>query len=232
MKTVLVTGSAKGLGASLIKEFAKNGYNVVICYNNSERDSLKLKKYVENTYNVEASTTECDITDETEINYMLDKFKIDVLINNAAVSMDNNIMDKTKEEFMKVLEVNLVGTFIVSKEALKRGVKSIINISSTDAVDTYSKLNIDYSASKSGINILTKTLSLSYPKKRIIGIMPNWINTESVREMNPSYLKKELKRIGQKKLLESDDVAKRIYQIFTDKKILSGDIIRVDYEGE
>ena len=162
---------------------------------------------------------------------LFDNYKFDILVNNAALCLDNNYLEKTKEEFMKVLETNLVGTFLMCKEAIKRNVKEIINISSTDSIDTFSDLNVDYSSSKAGINIITKTLGKFNKDVRIIGILPNWINTESIMEMNPEYLKNELERIDQEKLLDKNEVAKEIYNIYKDKNLESGSLIRIDYEG-
>lgn len=228
MKTVLVTGGAKGLGASLIKEFARNNYNVIICYNTSEEEALNLKDEITN---VKVEIVKCDISNEFDIINLINNYKFDILINNSALSLDNNYLEKTKEEFMKVLEVNLVGTFLMCKEAIKRNVKEIINISSTDSIDTFSDLNIDYSSSKAGINIITKTFGKFNKDMRIIGILPNWINTESIMGMNQEYLKSELERINQEKLLDKDEVAKEIYKIYKDENIESGSLIRMDYEG-
>ena len=226
MKKILVTGGAKGLGASLIKEISRNNYNVIICYNNSKEDALKLKNEITNV-----NIVKCDISNESDIINLFNNYKIDILINNAALSLDSYYLDKTKEEFMNVLEVNLVGTFLMCKEAIKRGVKEIINISSTDSIDTYSDFNIDYSSSKAGINIITKTIGKFNKEVRILGILPNWINTESIMEMDHEYLKNELKRIDQEELLDKDEVAKEIYKIYKDKNIESGSLIRIDYEG-
>lgn len=230
MKTVLVTGSSRGLGSSLIKEFAKNGYNVVITYNTSMEDAYKLKEEIEK-YNVESGIVKCDISSENDIINLFDTYKVDILINNAALSMDSEIMNKTKDEFMKVLEVNLVGTFLMCKEAIKKGIKEIINISSTDSLDTFNSLNVDYSSSKSGINIVTKVIAEFFPNIKIFAVLPNWINTESVCEMNEDFLNEELRRIGQEKLLDKDGVANAIYELYKDENIKSGNLIKVDYEG-
>ena len=117
------------------------------------------------------------------------------------------------------------------KEAIKKGVKNIINISSTDSIDTFSSLNIDYSVSKSGINLLTKIIADTYKDIRIFTVLPNWINTESVLEMNSLYLNSELERIGQDKLLDKDEVAKTIFELYKNENIKSGDLVRIDYEG-
>ena len=229
----LVTGSAKGIGKELIIEFAKKGYDVIITYNTSKKEALNLQNYILENYNVNALAIKCDITNEIDIIDLKDEItniydSIDVLGNNAAYAQDNYIDKKTKEEFMKVLEVNVVGTFLVTKHLyryLQGGV--IVNISSTDAVDTYSDISIDYSASKAAINSLTKTFSLSFPDIKVIGVMPNWTNTESIREMNQDYLESELKRIGQEKLEEPKEVAKNIIDLILDENVKSGDIRRV-----
>ncbi len=226
MKRVLVTGSTRGLGLSLIKEFEKNGYDVIITYNKRKDEAYKLKEKL----NCKVDVVKCDITNESDILNLFNNYKIDILINNAALSMDNLIFDKTKDEFMRVLEVNLVGTFLMCKEAIKKGVKEIINISSTDSVNTYNSYNIDYSASKSGVNVITKVIADTYKDVRIIAILPNFINTESTNEMSKEFLNAELKRIGQTKLLDKDIVAKKIYEIYKDANVKSGSLIKIDYK--
>lgn len=220
MKRVLITGGAQGLGASLARIFKSNNYDVIITYNTNKDKALFLSK------ELGIKCIKLDLTNEEEIKRIFDN-KIDILINNAALSMDNPILSKTKEEFMKVLEVNLVGTFLMCKYGVEKGVKEIINISSTDSIDTYSSLNVDYSSSKAGINILTKTFALTYPNLRIISVLPNWIDTESVLEMEENYLKEELNRVGQKELLKKDDVALKIFNIYK-SNIKSGELVRIE----
>lgn len=229
-KVALVTGSAKGIGKELIKELSKE-YNVVIVYNNSEKEASKL--YDEVKDKSDSILIKCDITNEEEIKNMVDMVikkyaKLDLLINNAAFASDNYIDDKTKEEFMKVLEVNVVGTFLVTKYFYKyMDEGTIINISSTDAVNTFNNISMDYCASKAAVNSLTKTFALEFNNIKVFSVMPKWTNTESIREMNPEYLKNELKRIGQEKLFEPDEVAKNIINLLNNKNIKSGDIIEV-----
>lgn len=226
MKTVLVTGSAKGLGKALILEFANKGYNTIITYNNSINDALILKEEVLK-HNVYCEVLKLDLRDEQNIKDIFNK-KIDIIVNNAVINHDDEILNKTKDDFMEVLEVNLVGTFLMCKEAIKSGVKDIINISSTDSIDTYNSLNIDYSSSKAGLNIVTKTIASTFPEVRVIGILPVFIDTESVLEMDPVYLENELKRTKQNKLLKKEEVAKKIYNIYNDNNIESGSLIRIE----
>ncbi|MBQ3474840.1 MAG: SDR family oxidoreductase [Bacilli bacterium] len=229
----IVTGSSKGIGKELVIELAKKNYDIVITYNTNLDKAKELKEYIKDTYKVNVMALKCDISKEEDIALLKKKVleqydKIDILINNAALAIDNSIDDKTKEEFMKVLEVNVVGTFLVTKYLYKYmddGV--IVNISSTDSVDTYNNLNIDYSVSKAGINMLTKVFAYDFKKIKVIGVMPNWTNTESVKEMNPEFLKSELERIGQDKLEEPDEVAKKIVELAFDDNITTGEIRRI-----
>ena len=229
-KCALVTGSAKGIGKELIKELSKD-YNVVIVFNKSKKEAYELYDSIKNIS--DSLVIKCDITNEDEIrsmvNTVINKYgKLDLLINNAAYASDNYIDDKTKEEFMKVLEVNVVGTFLVTKYFYKyMDNGTIVNISSTDAVNTYSNISMDYSSSKAAVNSLTKTFALEFKNIKVIGVMPNWTKTESVMEMNQDYLQSELKRIGQNKLSEPNEVAKNIIKLLNDKNVKSGDIMEV-----
>lgn len=233
-KVAFITGSSIGLGKGIVIELAKNGCNVVIGYNNGKEKAENLKKFIEEKYKVKALSVKCDVTNEESIkntiSYIVDNFgMIDIVINNAAYAQDNYIDEKKKEEFMKVLETNLVGPFLVSKYAYKymnNGI--IINISSKDAVSTYNDISIDYCASKAGLNSLTKTLSLALKNIKVLSVMPGWIDTESIREMNPEFLNSELKRIGQEKLSTVEDVSKQIVNIIKDDKIKSGKIIELE----
>lgn len=229
-KTVLVTGSSKGIGKATILEFAKHGYNVVINYLNSKEAAKSLKNTVENLYGVKVLTIGTDISNEEQAEQMIKEVvnqfgKIDVLVNNAAHEQDNNYLEKTKEEFMKVLEVNVVGTFLVTKYFSKYSSEGIvINISSLDATETYNDLSMDYCASKAAVNSLTQTFSLACPNIKFISLMLPWVNTEDVQEMFPEYLESELKRVGQERLLEPSEVASKIYSFVDDDSIKSGSI--------
>ena len=118
---------------------------------------------------------------------LFNDYDIEILINNAAKSLDNYIEDKSYNEFMNVVSVNLGGTYLMCKCA--KSAKYIINVSSRDGIDTYNPISLDYSSSKAGIINLSMNLSLYYKDKKIYCVCPNWINTESVLNMNPEYLK-------------------------------------------
>jgi 3-oxoacyl-[acyl-carrier protein] reductase len=147
----------------------------------------------------------------------------------AAISMDNYFLDKTKEEFMNVLEVNLVGAFLTSKiysKYIDDGM--IVNISSTDGIDTYNEYNIDYATSKCGMINMSKNISMCTNNK-VICICPNWIDSDSTRSMDKDYLMNELKRIGQSRLIKIDELNDGIYKIINDNR---DGIYRIDVKGD
>lgn len=228
-KFALITGCARGIGKEIALELARDGYNIIGTYNTS-LDEIKILKERIEALGLNFDYYKLDLSNEEEIDklvsYIKSKYeKIDILINNAALSLDNSFEFKTKEEFMKVLEVNLVGPFLLTqklKDLLEGGI--IINISSTDGINTYSKLSMDYSASKAGLINLSKSLSLELENTKVYCLCPNWVDTESIREMNQDYLNQELKRIGQRKLINPKMVAKEIIKI-KDSNIKSGSII-------
>lgn len=231
----LITGASIGIGHDLAIKFASMNYNLMLTYFSNEGKCLKLKEEIENKYNISCIIKRCDLKNEEDIKKIITIFEkelgnVDILVNNASTSCDNLIEDKNKFEFMEVLETNLVGTFLMSKYALnimnENGI--IINMASTDGIDTVSKYNIDYAASKAGIISLTKSFALSFPNIKTVVIAPNWVDTESTHEMNQEYLKSELKRIGQEKLIKIGTVIDKIVEIIQDKNIVSGSIIRIE----
>lgn len=228
-KVALITGCALGIGREMALELARDGYNIIGTYNTSLDEVKKLKTRIE-AIGVNFEYYKLDLRNEEEIkNFCNDvriKYnKIDVLVNNAAKSIDNSFNDKTKEEFMEVLEVNLVGPFLMIKNLyniMNNGV--IINISSTDGINTYSVLNMDYSASKAGLINLTKSIALELNDIRVYAICPNWVNTESIRNMSQEYLKVEMQRVGQNKLIEPKEVAKKVIELI-ESNLNSGSIV-------
>lgn len=223
----LITGSASDIGKAIAIKLAENNYNLILTYHNKEIDYLDELK----NYNIDVMTYKLDITQENNIKELTSLIpNIDILINAAAISLDNEIKDKTKEEFMKVLEVNLVGTFLVTKYIVNKMNKgTVINISSLDSTKTFNSLSTDYIASKAGVNTLTKTFSLEYKDIRFISLLFPWIKTSSVLEMNPEYLNEEMVKYNQKRLMEVDEVSKIVFDTIN-SDIVSGSIIEVNYD--
>lgn len=238
-KCVLVTGSSIGLGSYIIRKFASNNYDVIITYNTHKKAALELQKEITKKYNIKALIVKCDISKENEIenlkNEILNTFgKLDVLVNNASIAIDTIFDDKFKKNFMNILEINLVGTFLVSKTfgdiMLKQKKGNIINISSTNGIDTYYEYSLDYDASKAGIINLSHNLANHYsPNIRVNTICPGWINTPMNQNMNEEFKKQEEDKILLKRFADPSEIANLVYFIASDEaSYINDSVIRID----
>ena len=210
-KKVLIIGGTSDIGHEIAIAFAKNNYDVIISYFNNLERANEIERELISKYNVDVMIYKCDITKQEDINdfynAVLDKYgNIDVLINSACLCMDNYYLDKDKSEFMQVLEVNLVGPFLVIQKFANIVLDTIINIASTDGIDTFNPYSIDYCASKAGLINMTMNLALVL-EVRILGLALNYVDTDSVNSMDRTFLNSELKRIGQEKLIKKEEVA-------------------------
>ena len=238
-KCVLVTGSSIGLGSSIIRKYASNNYDVVITYLSHEEDAIKLKEEVTSKYGVNALIVKCDISNEKDIenlkNEILNNYgKLDVLVNNASIAIDTTVSDKTKDNFMRTLEVNLVGTFLVSRcfgDIMKsQGYGNIINISSTNAIDTYYEYSIDYDSSKAGVINLGHNLANYYsPYVRVNTICPGWIDTPMNKDMDTEFRKSEENKILLNRFASPEEIANLVYFISSDEaSYINDSVIRID----
>ena len=115
-KTVLITGSTSNIGEATARKFASNNYDVILHYHNSLDEAKRIKEELEYDFNIKCTLVKADISNEEEVKDMFNNItKLDCLVNNAALAMDNNYLDKSAEEFNKVVETNLTGTFLVTK---------------------------------------------------------------------------------------------------------------------
>lgn len=231
-KRVLIIGGTSDIGHEIAIAFAKNNYDVIISYFNNLERANEIERELISKYNVDVMIYKCDITKQEDINdfynAVLDKYgNIDVLINSACLCMDNYYLDKDKSEFMQVLEVNLVGPFLVIQKFANIVLDTIINIASTDGIDTFNPYSIDYCASKAGLINMTMNLALVL-EVRILGLALNYVDTDSVNSMDRTFLNSELKRIGQEKLIKKEEVALKILDMVNDRECLSGSIVRMD----
>ena len=237
-KVCLVTGGSRGIGAACIKEFAKNGYNVVINYVKDDLSANFLKTEVEENYHVKALVIKCDVSNEVEVKNMVEEVintfgTIDVLVYNAGIAIDTIVADKTVENFRKILDINLIGTFLVSREVAKymlnRKTGSIVNISSTNGIDTYYPESLDYDASKAGVISLTHNLAKEYhPYIRVNSVAPGWVTTDMNKELDKEFIKTEEDKILLNRFADPLEIAKVIYFIGVEASYINSSIIRVD----
>lgn len=224
MKTVLITGSSSKICQSAIKKFLKNGYNVITTY-------YKNKIELENVANYYL-----DIKDETSVKNLILNIKnvfgnIDVLVNNIGICNDCSIEEKTIQDFKNIIDVNLTGTFMLSKYIrgiMPKGV--IINITSTNGIDTYYPESIDYDASKAGVISLTHNFAKSYaPDIRVNALALGWVNTDMNKDMFDEFKKREESKILLERFASPEEIANVIYFVASDEaSYINNSIIRVD----
>lgn len=239
-KVALVTGSAKGIGAAIIRELAKSGYDCVINYNTSHTEATVLKEEVERLYNVKCLMIKADISNETEVENMFAIIEknfngVDVLVNNASIDLSNLFELKTVEGFKKTLDVNLVGAYICAKRASKYMKDNkwgrIINISSTNGMNTYYPVCLEYDASKAALNSLTHNLAIQFaPYITVNAIAPGFIGTESeLKDYDKEFLDLELSKILLRRYGDPKEVAFLVKFLVSDEaNYINNTIIRID----
>lgn len=201
MKTIIVTGGSRGIGKCMVENFAKDGYNVVLNYNKSEKQAKQIKQNLADE-GIEIEIFKADISKRNEvkklIEFTLNKFQnIDVLINNAGIARLHLFTDVTEEEWDEVIDTNLKSAFFTTQEVLPNMIHNkkgcIINISSVWGL-VGASCEAVYSASKAGLNGLTKALAkeLGPSNIRVNAIAPGIIDTQMNSNLDEK-IKEELK---------------------------------------
>ena len=237
-KTVFVTGASRGIGKEVALKYAENGYNVVINYASDKTDVKSLKKEFEEK-NVETIIEKADVTNSNQIEELvkkaIEKFgKIDVLVNNAGITKDNLLMRMSEEEFDKVIEVNLKGTYIVTKAVTKYMMKkrkgSIINLSSVVGVAGNAG-QCNYSASKAGIIGFTKSVAKELASRNIRSnaVAPGFIETDMTAVLSDEVKESIHNQIPLKRMGTAKEVANLIYFLGSEESsYITGQVINVD----
>lgn len=237
-KTVIITGSSRGIGAATAVYFAEKGFNVVINYVSNKEAADNLSREINEKYPVDTLVIKCDVSSESEVVNMLQLTKerfgrVDVLINNAGIAIDSTLEDKTVDNFHKTLDVNLIGTFLTCKHIgtymKEQGYGSIVNISSTNGIDSFYPYSMDYDASKAGVISLSHNFALEYaPSIRVNCIAPGWVNTEMNKELDEDYIKEECEHILLGRFSEPIEMAKEIYHVAVESTYLNDSVIKID----
>ena len=237
-KTVIITGASKGIGRATAKKFAKEGFRVVINYNNSNEEAYALEQELSEITEVISVKADISKKDEAEIlvSETVKRFgRIDVLINNAGISMHSTLFTDTDEkDWQQIFNVNLFGMFNVTKAALpfmiheKRG--SIVNVSSIWGVSGAS-CEVLYSSSKSAVNGFTKSLAkeLAPSGIRVNAVAPGVIETK----MNAFLSEEERKAIEDEipmgRYGATDEIASAIYFLASDESsYITGQVLTAD----
>lgn len=239
-KVVLVTGGAQGIGKAIVLELAKNHYDVVINYLTSNKAAALLEEEIKKNYDVRVMTIQADVSKEEEVDAMISLIEkkwggVDILVNNAAVDLSNLFHLKTADEFRKTLDVNVVGAFNCSKRVYRHMLDQeygrIINISSTNGINTYYPMCIDYDASKAALISLTHNLAFEYgPYINVNAIAPGFIGTDNELDgYDEDFLKEEQEKIMVNRYGKPEEVAYLVKFLISDEaNFINNTIIRID----
>lgn len=239
-KIVLITGGAQGIGRAIALELAKAGYALAINYHTSQSEALALQEQITEKYGVRCLVIQADISREEEVDAMVSRIErelgtVDILINNAAVDLSNLFYLKTAEEFRRTLDVNVVGAYICAERVAHGMVEKeygrIVNISSTNGMNTYYPMSFDYDASKAALNSLTHDLAMQWgPYIHVNAIAPGFIGTEKELEgYDEEFLKQECEKILVERYGKPEEVAYLVRFLISDRAdYINNTILRID----
>ena len=233
----LVTGATSGIGRAICCELAKLNCNIIIHFNSNEEKANLLKEELISKYSVKCMTIKCNLESESEINNLFEEIKfVDILVNNASLELNSDLLDKTKESFNKTLNINLVAPFLLSKHYGKIMYDNkwgrIINISSNNALDKYDPVTLEYDASKTGLISLTHNLAKYFrPYVSVNAVCPGWIMSDKVKSLNDNLdgmlELEESKNILKQRFGEVDEVA-RLVAFLCLNDYINNETIRID----
>lgn len=238
MKTALITGASRGIGKATAELFAENGYAVIINYNKSEKEALSLVSEIREKGGT-TMAVKADVSNETEVSEMMKKISenfssIDVLINNAGISLQKMLTETTTEEWDNIFGITARGTFLVTKSVLPMMINkksgSIINISSIWG-NVGASCEVAYSSAKASLIGFTKALAkeVGLSGVRVNCLCPGVIDTDMNKMHSAETLaclcdETPLMRIG-----SPSEVAETILFLASEKSsFITGQIFSVD----
>jgi glucose 1-dehydrogenase len=247
-QTAIVTGSSSGIGKSIAVAMAKAGANVVI---NASSDLSKAQKVVDEilTFDGKAIAVQADVSKEDQVQAMFQATiqtfgTVDILVNNAGLQQDSPFLDMTLAQWQKVIDINLTGQFLCTREAarefVKRGLRpevsqslgKIICISSVHEIIPWAG-HVNYASSKGGVTLMMRSVAQELgPKKiRVNSIAPGAIKTSINRPAweTPEAEAKLLKLIPYKRVGETDDISRvAVWLASDDADYIHGTTLVVD----
>lgn len=234
----IVTGATRGIGRAIATKLASSGANVVVNYRSNAEEAEKLKVQLE-SLGVKILLVQGDVSKDEEAKKLIlaakDAFgRVDILVNNAGITKDGLIMRMKEEDFDKVIEVNLKGTFNCLKHAtsimIKQKYGKIINISSVVGVAGNAG-QVNYSASKAGIIGMTKSLAKELGSRgiNVNAVAPGYIVTDMTEELSEKIKEETKNSIPLKRLGEPEDVAELVAFLASKASdYITGQVINVD----
>ena len=237
-KVALITGATRGIGRQIAITLAKSGFDIIVNYRKENDDLEDTKKEIEKTGR-ECLAIQGDVSNYEEcekfVKEAIEEYgKIDVLVNNAGITKDNLLMRMKKEDFQDVLNVNLVGTFNVTKNVIAYMMKArsgrIINISSVVGIAGNAG-QTNYSASKAGIIGFTKSLAKEVASRNILvnAVAPGFIETNMTDVLKDEIKESIAKNIPLKRMGKAEDVANVVKFLSSEESsYITGQVINVD----
>lgn len=239
-KVALITGGSRGIGKQVAMKFAKQGFNIAINYVSDKTDTKSLEEEIKSQNSeIEVLLIKTDVTSyedsENMVKQIVEKFgTIDVLINNAGITRDTLLMRMKEEDFDKVIQVNLKGTFNVTKAVIpymmKKKSGNIVNLSSVVGV-TGNAGQCNYSASKAGIIGFTKSLARELASRNIRSnaVAPGFIKTDMTEVLSDSIKEGINAQIPLKRMGTAEEVANVIYFLGSEQSsYITGQVINID----
>lgn len=237
-KVALVTGAARGIGKQIAITLAKEGYNIALNYRTNTDSIVELKNQIEN-FGVECLLVQGDVSvfedAERIANETFEKFgRINVLVNNAGITKDMLLLRMKPEDFMNVIDVNLVGTYNMTKNIsgymMKAREGRIINVSSVVGISGNAGQS-NYSASKAGIIGFTKSLAKELASRNILvnAVAPGFIETDMTKVLKDEVKEKIAEQIPLRREGKAEEVANVVkFLASDDSSYITGQVINID----
>ena len=237
-KIALVTGGARGIGRAIALAMAENGAQVIVNYQGSRERAEETVALIQEKGG-QAEAYPCNVADYEAVEAMVKDLvsrygHIDILVNNAGITRDNLIMKMSEEDFDKVLDTNLKGTFNTIRHLARQMIKQrggkIINISSVSGV-LGNAGQANYAASKAGVIGLTKTMARELASRNILvnAIAPGFVNTDMTENLGESVKEAAVSQIPLKRFGNPEDIAEMAVFLASSKAdYITGQVIHVD----
>jgi len=233
-KNIIVTGASGGIGNAIVEKFYENSANILATGTKIEKLE-ELKKKFNNIKILKFDISQHEKIEEF-INNATEQLggSLDCIVNNAGITKDNLTIRMSIEEWMKVIDINLTSTFLMSKYSIKKMLKNksgkIINITSVVG-HTGNAGQVNYAASKAGIVAMSKSLAIEYAKKNINinCISPGFISTAMTDKLDEKFKEAILAKIPSNKLGKPEDIANATIFLSSDQSdYINGETIHVN----
>lgn len=237
-KVALITGGTRGIGKEIAYTLAEKNYDIIINYRTENEELMKLKKEIEQK-RVRCLLLKGDVSNFEDCKKLVEEAinrvnHIDVLVNNAGITKDMLLMRMKPEDFNEVINVNLIGTFNMTKNVINYMMKErkgrIINVSSVVGISGNAG-QTNYAASKAGIIGFTKSLAKEVASRNILvnAIAPGFIQTDMTNILKENVKDEIEKTIPLKRMGTAKDVANVVkFLVSEDSSYITGQVIQVD----